>query len=42
MKNGYQKPNTGPLIHDAANSVDLYFEDLSQRKTAYIFIMADL
>lgn len=35
MKNGYQKPNTGPLIHDAANSVDLYIEDLSHLKTKH-------
>ena len=36
MKNGYRKPNTGPLIHDAANSVDLYFGELSQ--TQHIFL----
>lgn len=40
MKNGYRKPNTGPLIHDAANSVDLYFEELSHllNETQHIFL----
>ena len=40
MKNGYRKRNTGPLIQDAANSVDLYFEELSHllNETQHIFL----
>ena len=40
MKNGYRKPNTGPLIQDAANSVDLSFEELSHlsNETQHIFL----